>query len=92
MIYKIKEYYLKKIFNDDIIEKIFFYLMPKPYSLYNLLKIDKKYNVSHPLGNYEHYVTIYNSCSVQRCVKCNKISMVVFRNKYKTIDFGLCNH
>ena len=94
MLYKIREFYLKKIFCNEIIEKIFYYLIPDPYPLYNLLKIDKIYNVSNPVDDYKHYVTMYNRYAIQRCIKCNKISMVVIRNKYKTkiIDFGLCYH
>ena len=94
MLYKIREFYLKKIFCNEIIEKIFYHLIPDPYPLYNLLKIDKKYNVSNPVDDYKHYVTMYNRYAIQRCIKCKKISMVVIRNKYKTkiIDFGLWYH
>ena len=38
MLYKIREFYLKKIFCNEIIEKIFYYLIPNPYPLYNLFQ------------------------------------------------------
>jgi hypothetical protein len=98
MLYKYREKYLKRLFPEEIVENIMIKLIPKCYDLYNLLKISRKYDVTNPIEDYNHYVTTYKfdieDCSIQRCKICNKIIFMIIsgNKKMKTIDFKLCRH